>query len=230
MSPSGATGGLLDVGGRRASWLREGTLTGRPLVLLAHGAGAAMKSDFMTVTARGLVERGCAVARFQFPYMEQHVREGKRMPPNPAPVLIATWRAMLAKARQWRTRGPLILMGKSLGGRMASMFLAEGDVPEARGVVYLGYPLHPPGKPDQLRSDHLPDVPVPQLFVQGSKDALCDLRRLAPVLARIGPAARLTVVEGGDHSLVVKKTRPLEGTEVWLDEVRAFIREVTEGA
>jgi predicted alpha/beta-hydrolase family hydrolase len=184
-----------------------------------------MTSDFMEVVARGLVTRDIAVVRFNFPYMEQHVREGRRMPPNPTHLLLSTWRAVLDLARKWRTHGPLVLMGKSLGGRMASMLLAEGGAPDARAAVYLGYPLHAPGRTDKLRDEHLPDVSVPQLFVQGSKDALCDMHSFLPVLRRIGPSAKLHVVEGADHSLIVKRSRPFSEADSWLDAVGDFVKE-----
>jgi predicted alpha/beta-hydrolase family hydrolase len=130
---------------------------------------------------------------------------------------------MIDVARRWRNRGPIVLAGKSMGGRMASMLLAEGRAPEAVGAVYLGYPLHPPGKPEKLRADHLPDVPVPQLFLSGTKDPLCDLRRLRPVLRRVGPSARLFVVDRGDHSLAVSRKEPMLGSEAWLSEVARFV-------
>jgi predicted alpha/beta-hydrolase family hydrolase len=159
--------------------------------------------------------------------MERRVREGGMRPPDRAPRLIATWRKMLREVRRWRTRGPLVLAGKSLGGRMASMLLAEGGAPEARGVVYLGYPLHPPKKPEKIRSAHLPDVPVPQLFVSGTRDPLCDIRLLRPVLRKIGRSARLHLVEKGDHSLAVRRSDPLGGSEEWLDAIEAFVEGVT---
>ena len=110
---------------------------------------------------------------------------------------------------------------------MASMLLADGRAPEAVGAVYLGYPLHPPGRPERLRADHLPDVTVPQLFLSGTKDPLCDLARLRPVLRRIGPSARLVTVEGGDHSLAVRRKEPMLGSDAWLDEMADFVRRVT---
>jgi predicted alpha/beta-hydrolase family hydrolase len=208
------------------SWVRDGTLAGRPLVLLAHGAGAPLDSTFMAGTADGLVGRGLCVARFHFPYMERRVREGTRRPPDRAPRLIATWRAMIDVARRWRNRGPIVVAGKSMGGRMASMLLAAGDAPEAVGAVWFGYPLHPPGKPEKLRADHLPDVPVPQLFLSGTKDPLCDLSLLRHVLRRIGASARLETVEGGDHSLAVKRSAPVSGSAAWLDAAAEFVHEV----
>jgi len=219
--------GEFAVNGRPCSFLREGTLAGRPLVVLAHGAGAPFTHPFLESVAAGLLERGLAVARFHFPWMERRVREGGRRPPDRAPVLLAAWREMLREVRRWRTRGPLVLGGKSLGARMASMILAGGEAPDARGAVWLGYPLHPAGKPEKLRSGHLPDVPVPQLFVSGTRDPLCDLRRLRPVLRRIGESARLLRVEGGDHSLSVRRSDPPGSRRAWLDGIAGFVREVT---
>jgi predicted alpha/beta-hydrolase family hydrolase len=160
--------------------------------------------------------------------MERRVREGTRRPPDRAPRLLAAWRSMIDVARRWRRRGPIVLAGKSMGGRMASMLLAEGRAPEAVGGVWFGYPLHPPGRPEKLRADHLPDVPVPQLFLSGTKDPLCDLSLLRPVLRRIGGAARLVTVEGGDHSLAVKRSAPLLGSDSWLDAAADFVREVAD--
>ena len=218
--------GELEVGGKPFSWSRTGPLDGRPLVVLAHGAGAPQTHPFMEGVSAGLVDRGLTVARFHFPYMERRVREGRNLPPDRAPVLLDTWRAMLDRARKWRGAGPLVMGGKSLGGRMASMLLAEGRAPGARGVIYLGYPLHPPGKPEKLRDAHLPGIAVPQLFVSGTKDPLCDLALLRPVLRRIGKSARLVTVEKGDHSLAVTRKDPMKGSEAWLGEVASFVRAV----
>jgi predicted alpha/beta-hydrolase family hydrolase len=133
---------------------------------------------------------------------------------------------MLDIAARWRNRGPIVLAGKSMGGRMASMLLAEGRAPEAVGAIYFGYPLHPPGRPEKLRADHLPDVPVPQLFLSGTKDPLCDLALLKSVLKRLGRRAKLVAIEGGDHSLAKKRSDPLGGSEVWLDAAAEFIGRV----
>jgi predicted alpha/beta-hydrolase family hydrolase len=222
--------GELDVDGRPARWLRDGALDGRPLVLLAHGAGAPLTSAFMAAVAQGLVQRGLAVCRFHFPYMEQQVRSGKRGPPDREPVLLATWQKLLAEARSWQGVGHLVLAGKSLGGRMASLLLAKSGDQGAKAVFYLGYPLHPPGQKQRLRSAHLPDVPIPQLFVSGTKDPLCDLALLRGVLEPIGEAARLFVVEGGDHSLATNRKEPLRGSDVWLDEIAAFSRAASRSA
>lgn len=215
----------LEVDGRTIRWVRDGTIAKRPLVVLAHGAGAPYTSPFMAETTRGLVKRGLCVVRFHFPYMEAAQREGRTKPPDPQKRLIATWRAMLERALRLRGHGPLVLAGKSMGGRMASMLLADGGAPDARGAVYLGYPLHPPKQPEKMRADHLPRVPVPQLFVQGEKDALCDPKRLRAVLARI-PSARHLEIEGADHSLARSRKDPMAGAERWLDAVAAFVHEV----
>lgn len=215
----------LEVEGRAISWVRDGTISNRPLVLLAHGAGAPYTSPFMAETARGLVARGLCVVRFHFPYMEAAQRAGTKKPPDPQKRLLASWRAMIDRGLRLRGHGPLVLAGKSMGGRMASMLLADGGVPEAHGAVYLGYPLHPPGKPEKLRADHLPRVPVPQLFVQGSKDALCDPERLRAVLKTI-PSARHLEIEGADHSLARSRKDPMAAAAEWLDAVAAFVHEV----
>lgn len=217
--------GSLDAGGRPASFLREGPMDGRPLVLLAHGAGAPMTSPFMEAVAHGLVDRGLAVCRFHFPYMEEAAATGRRKPPDREPVLLTTWRTMVDRALTWKKAGPIVLAGKSLGSRMATLLLARGSAPEARAGIWFGYPLHPPGKKDRLRDEHLSDVPVPQLFVSGSRDPLADLALLRPVLARIG-SARLFVVEGGNHSLAKSRSAPLDGSDAWLDAAADFARSV----
>lgn len=214
--------GTLDVSGRPARFLREGEMDGRPLVLLAHGAGAPLTSPFMQAVADGLRERGLAVCRFHFPYMQEREDAGKKRPPDREPVLLATWRAMIDRAGRWRGAGPIVLAGKSLGSRMASILLARGEAPEAVAAVWFGYPLHPPGRKDRLRDAHLPHVPVPQLFVSGTKDPLGDLALLQKVLRRV-PNAGLHVVEGGDHSLAPSRKDPLRGSAAWLTAAAAFV-------
>jgi predicted alpha/beta-hydrolase family hydrolase len=165
---------------------------------LAPGAGTTMEHPLLVAVAAGLAERGHAVLRFNFGY---HERGSKR--PDPQKKLLATYRAA-AESLRARARGPrLVIGGKSMGGRMASLLAAEGFACD--GLVFLGYPLHPPGKPEQLRDKHLIKVKPPMLFVQGTRDKLCDLALLRPVLARIGPRAALHEVAGGDHSFDVRK-------------------------
>ena len=166
---------------------------------LAPGAGTTMESPFLVTMADRLAARGHAVMRFNFGYQERGSRR-----PDPKKALVATYRAA-AEALRARARGcdRLVIGGRSMGGRMASMLAAEGYACD--GLVLLGYPLHPAGKPHELRDEHLPRVPAPMLFVQGTRDALCDLALLRPVLARVGPSAALLEIEGGDHSFEVRK-------------------------
>lgn len=213
-----------EVEGRAARWERSGSLRGRPLFVFAHGAGAPMTSPFMEHVTDGLVERDVCVVRFSFPYMEETERSGKKRGPDPARRLLATWRAVLDAVRDLPGRGPIAIGGKSMGGRYASMLAAAGQAPEAKACVYFGYPLHPPGKPEKLRAAHLRDVPVPQLFVQGTRDELAKQKILRGVLATL-PQARLVSVQGGDHSLATSKQDPLAGSDAWLDEAALFIRE-----
>ncbi len=219
----------LEVDGRLITWVRDGAIAKRPLVLLAHGAGAPYTSPFMHETAKRLAARGLCVVRFSFPYMEAAQRAGTTKPPDPQKRLLATWRAMIDRALRLRGHGPLVLAGKSMGGRMASLLLAEGRAQEARGAIYLGYPLHPPSKPEKLRAEHLARVPVPQLFVQGSKDALADRKELRAVLKKI-PTARHLELEGADHSLARSRKDPMAGSEVWLDAAADFAKEVAHGS
>ena len=181
-----------------AVWL--GPRDPHAVVVLAHGAGAGMSHPFMCAVHEGLAAGGCLAVKFDFPYMAA----GRRAPDRAA-VLEAAWRAMLDAARVRAGGAALIAAGKSMGGRIASRVLAADGPGAADGLLLLGYPLHPAGRPERLRADHFPGIRVPSLFVQGSRDALCDLDRLRPVLAALGAPARLEVVDGGDHSFKVLK-------------------------
>jgi hypothetical protein len=212
-------------GERTVAWTMDGESDGRPVVVLAHGAGAPMTHPFMEGTCQGLLERDMCVVRFHFPYMERMVREDRRLPPDRSPVLLGAWEGVLERTDVGG--GPLVLAGKSMGGRMASMLLAEGRAPATVvGAVYLGYPLHPPGRPEEIRSDHLGDVGVPQLFISGSKDRLCDLDLLRQALAPLGDRAETWIVEGANHSLAVNRREPMAGAHEWLDAAAEFIRRV----
>ena len=169
------------------------------LVVLAHGAGAGQKHPFMVSTARTLAGRGFDVATFDFPYMAQG-----RSAPDRAPVLEESFRAAIAEARQWSRAARLVIGGKSMGGRMATHLGAQG-VEGLAGIVALGYPLHPPGKPDQLRSAHLPSITVPVLIVQGERDTFGTPAELKPVLETMHAPTMMHVVAGGDHSLSVRR-------------------------
>ena len=179
----------------------------RPLatLILAHGAGAPQSSAFMVDFARALARRGCHAVTFNFPYTEQ----GRRLPDR-APTLEACFRDVVAavRARPDLSAGPLVIGGKSMGGRMATHLAAQCLV-DLAGVVALGYPLHPPGRPEQLRAVHLARIRQPTLIVQGSRDAFGTPEELRPALAPLGALATLHVVEGGDHSFKVPKRGPI---------------------
>jgi hypothetical protein len=187
-------------------------------LVLAHGAGAGQTHPFMVGFAGGLAERGVDVVTFNFPYME-----ARRRVPNPAPVLERCYLRAIAAARGLAPRGApaaatpapdrvapaLFIGGKSLGGRIASHVAARRaeEAGNLAGLVCLGYPLHPPGRPDERRDAHLGQVAIPMLFVQGSRDAFGTPDELGPVLRAIGPRAELFIVEHGDHSFVVPRSR-----------------------
>jgi predicted alpha/beta-hydrolase family hydrolase len=168
-------------------------------VLVAHGAGTAYDHSFLVAYADGLAAGGVNAVRFNFPYMERG-----RGGPDPAPVLEACYRSVLEAVRADATLGggPIVIGGKSMGGRMASHLAAAG-VP-VDGLVFLGYPLHPAGQPHKLRAAHLPRITAPMLFLTGTRDALCPLERLAAVLTTV-PRAALHIVDDADHSFAVRK-------------------------
>lgn len=170
------------------------------LLVLAHGAGAGMDHSFMTAMQERLGERGIAVLLFNFPYKQR----GGRAPDKTA-VLEACYRAVVEQVRGRAAFGaPLLLIGgKSMGGRMATHIAAAGCAVD--GLVLLGYPLNPAGRPKQQRSAHLPAITVPMLFVQGTRDPLCNLDDLRAVLGGVAAPAEVYVVEGGDHSFKVPK-------------------------
>jgi len=172
----------------------------RLLYVLAHGAGAGMRHPFLEAVARALAEQKIATLRYQFPYMEQRARR-----PDPPAVAAATVRAAVAEAARVAPGLPLIAGGKSFGGRMTSTAQAEEPLPGVRGLVFLGFPLHPPGRPGDSRAEHLAQVRIPTLFLQGDRDEFAELSLLKPVVKRLGAGATLHLVEGGDHSLKVLK-------------------------
>ena len=162
-------------------------------LILAHGAGAGQTHPFMVAFARGLIARGIDVITFDFPYMQQ-----RRHVPDKAPVLERAFLDVVERARD--AGGRLFIGGKSMGGRIATHLGAQG-VDGVAGIIALGYPLHPPGKPEQLRDTHLPGIRVPVLIVQGERDAFGTPDELKPVLARMAGDVTLHVVERADHSL-----------------------------
>jgi uncharacterized protein len=170
----------------------------RACFVFAHGAGAGMTHPFMESAAAGLCERGVATLRYQFPYMER----GSRRPDPPA-IAHAAVRAAVAEARQYCDGLRLIAGGKSFGGRMTSQAQAIAPLVGVHGLAFLGFPLHPAGKPSSDRARHLSDVQVPMLFMQGTRDNLAELKLLEPVVAGLGPQASLHLVEGADHTFHV---------------------------
>ncbi len=188
----------------------------RWLLVLAHGAGAGMRHAFMEALSRELADVGVATLRYQFPYTQQG-----RSSPNPPAVLIATVRAAIAAAADAAPELRLLAGGKSLGGRMTSHALADrhGPAPSeaatrVRGLVFFGFPLHPPGKPSATRAEHLDHVTLPMLFLQGTRDTLADLSLVRPMCAKLGPRATLHIVETADHSFHVLKRSGTTDAEV----------------
>jgi len=196
----------------------------RWLLLLAHGAGAGMRHPFMESLAVRLAEARIATMRYQFPYMEQ--RRGR---PDAPSVLVSTVAAALQKAGEIAPELPLLAGGKSMGGRMTSQAAAENLLPDVRGLVYFGFPLHPPNKPGTKRADHLAKVRMPMLFLQGTRDTLADLKLLEPLVKKLGALGRLHIVESADHGFHVLKrsgktdesalVELVETTAAWAQEI-----------
>src|SRR5262245_58680698 len=182
----------------RVSGLLIAPADARACCVLAHGAGAGMAHPFMAAVAEGLAARGIATLRYQFPYMER----GSKRPDSPK-VAQAAVRAAVAEAARLAPGVPLIAGGKSFGGRMTSQAQAASPLPDVRGLAFLGFPLHAPGKPSDERGRHLLDVQVPMLFLQGTRDALADLALLQPLVEELGPRATLKSFPDADHSFHV---------------------------
>jgi predicted alpha/beta-hydrolase family hydrolase len=192
--------------------------------ILAHGAGAGMTHPFMAGIAAGLAARGIATLRYQFPYME---KGGRR--PDPPKLAQATVRAAVAEAARRFPDMPLIAGGKSFGGRMTSQAQADAPLPGVRGFAFLGFPLHPAGRPSRERGQHLFEVHVPMLFLQGTRDALADMEELKPLCAAIGSRATLRLFPDADHSFHMPRrsgrtdeevmTELLDALAVWISDV-----------
>ena len=183
---------------QRVSGLLQAPPAARWGYVLAHGAGAGMTHPFMAAVADGLAERGIASLRFQFPSME---RGSKR--PDPPRVAQAAVRAAVARAAELLPKLAWVAGGKSFGGRMSSQAQALDPLPGVRGLAFLGFPLHPAGRPADERAQHLFEVQLPLLFLQGTRDELADLALLRPLVERLGARARLELIEGADHSFHV---------------------------
>jgi predicted alpha/beta-hydrolase family hydrolase len=191
-------------------------------LILGHGAGAGQSSTFMVDFATGLAARGIDAATFNFPYTEQ----GRRLP-DPNDKLEACYRAVMETvAHRKLGHGRLAIGGKSMGGRIASQ-VAAGGAPDVMGLVLLGYPLHPPGKPNKLRAKHLPNIKAPMLFVQGERDTFGTPEELRPILGKLKVPVELHVVAGGDHSFKVLKRSGVAQEDTYkavLDRIDQWLR------
>jgi predicted alpha/beta-hydrolase family hydrolase len=172
----------------------------RWLLVLGHGAGAGMTHPFLEKLARELAEASMATLRYQFPYIE----ERRRVPDKPE-VLTATVAAAVGRAAETAPELPLLAGGKSMGGRMTSQAAAQGLLGSVKGLVFFGFPLHPPNRPGTSRAEHLAKVSVPMLFLQGTRDTLADLALLRPICEKLGSRATLHIIAEGDHSFHVLK-------------------------
>src|SRR5712691_7713182 len=188
-------------GGGEVSALLCRPAKARWLLVLAHGAGAGMSHPFMEKLAGELAGVGVATLRYQFPYMEQR----RRVPDAPA-VLTATVVAAVRAAAEAARGLPLLAGGKSMGGRMTSQAAAQHPLDGVQGLVFFGFPLHPPNRPGTKRAEHLAKVTVPMLFLQGTRDTLADLNLLRPVCANLGSRATLHVIATADHSFHMLKS------------------------
>jgi uncharacterized protein len=189
----------------------------RACYIFAHGAGAGMTHAFMEQAATGLAARGIATLRYQFPYMEK----GSKRPDPPA-VAHAAVRAAVAEAARACPGLLLIAGGKSFGGRMTSQAQAKTPLAGVAGLAFFGFPLHAAGKPSADRADHLADVKIPMLFLQGTNDKLAELSLLKPVVEGLGARARLHLVEGADHSFHVPARSGRNDREVMEEMLDAF--------
>src|SRR5260370_839302 len=196
-------------GGGEVSALLTCPASARQLLVLAHGAGAGMSHPFMENLAGELANVAVATLRYQFPYMEQR----RRVPDSPA-LLAATVVAAVRAAAQAAPGLPLLAGGKSMGGRMTSQAAAQHPLDGVRGLVFFGFPLHPPNRPGTKRADHLAKVTAPMLFLHGTRDTLADLRLLRPVCAKLWSRATLHVIETAAHSFHVLKKSGTSDAEV----------------
>jgi uncharacterized protein len=206
---------------QRVSGLLQTEAEARACYVMAHGAGAGMAHPFMTAVANGLAARGIATLRYQFPYMEN----GSRRPDTPR-LAQATVRAAVAEASRLLPGLELLAGGKSFGGRMTSQAQAASPLPGVRGLVFLGFPLHPAGRPSGERAVHLEAVRVPMLFLQGTRDELADLSLLQALAARLAARATLRLFQDADHSFHVPARTGRKDSEIMaemLDVLAAWI-------
>lgn len=199
----------------------------RARFLFAHGAGAPMDSDFMQAFATGLCARGIEVLRFEFPYMAERRRGGSKRPPNPMPQLLDCFREQIESATGRGDGLPLAIGGKSMGGRAASLLAqAYFDSGDVAGLVCLGYPFHPRGKPDRLRTEHLLHLNCPALIVQGSRDPLGSADEVADY--GLPDSIRIEWLEDGDHDFRPRRASGFTREQHWqaaVDVVAGFLSE-----
>ena len=195
--------------------LWNGSASASSALVLAHGAGADMNHEFMAYFAEELGSDSLAVARFNFRYIEA----GRRSP-DKQPVLEDTYRDVVQEIIDDRSLQRLFIGGKSMGGRIGSHIVASGT--KANGLVYLGYPLHPPGRPERIRDVHLGDIKAPQLFVEGTRDPFCPLDTLAEVIGKRKLKADVVVIDDGDHSLKVRKSSGRSTKQAWDEAIEAI--------
>jgi len=214
-------------GAGRVSGLLQEARGARACYVLAHGAGAGMMHPFMGAIAQGLAERGISTLRYQFPYMEQ----GSKRPDTPR-VAQAAVRAAVLEASRLVPELPLLAGGKSFGGRMTSQAQAAAPLPGVRGLVFLGFPLHPPGRESDERAKHLFEVKIPMLFLQGTRDEFAKLELLQPLIARLGERVTLKLFQDADHSFHVPARTGRKDGEVRieiLDALAGWIENVISG-
>ncbi|NIA68571.1 alpha/beta fold hydrolase [Pelagibius litoralis] len=198
---------------RLPDFLTDGPASAALTFVFAHGAGAPMDTPFMTFFAEGLAARGWRVMRFEFPYMARRREDGRKRPPDRMPALLESWRQVI------EAMGPekLVIGGKSMGGRMASLIAAETAV---KGLACLGYPFHPAGRPERLRTEHLADLATPTLILQGTRDTLGNQTEVAGY--DLSPNIRLHWAEDGDHDLKPRKASGRSQAQNWQEALAAL--------
>lgn len=187
-------------------------------LVLAHGAGAPMDSDFMNYFTAGLAERDVRVARFEFPYMAHRRVTGIKRPPGRQAILLETWREVVAQIG----KDAVNIGGKSMGGRMATLLASTEDAPPIRRLICLGYPFHPPGKAEKLRTDHLFSLSVPTLIVQGDRDPMGNRNEVG--CYKLSPAIQLHWCPDGNHDLTPRKNSGFTEKDNWVDAVNTVAK------
>ncbi len=215
--------------GREVSALLLTPKNPKYLLVLAHGAGAPMTHPFMQNLSESLATHSVATFRYNFPYME----ESRHIPDRP-PILTATVAAAVQAAQKALPNLPTFAGGKSMGARMSSQAAAQNLIPKVRGLIFFGFPLHPPNRPETKRATHLDDVKIPMLFLQGTRDTLADLTLLRPIIKKLSKRATLHIIETADHSFHILKSAKKSDPEIlqelaattasWMQEIATATR------